>query len=397
MGIRLKSVLHRLLGLFLTGSAIPLLCAQTAPDPRASGPFPVGVTTTVFVDASRTDAFTKKARTLVTEIWYPATDETRGLPKNRYRDFFSGGVTPQAAALLSAAFRKSVEEIEKLYWNQAVRDARVRPGKYPLVIFSHGNGGTRTQNTFWFDYLASHGYVIASPDHTGNARFTILDGELIPYQAGERANSGADRPRDLSFLLEQMGRWNGGADSRFAGRIDSAAAAATGMSYGAVSAIRAADADARFRAVLTMAAAPPTHTNLTVPMLLMLGAEDNTIGPEGNRRIRENHAIHTGPAFLLELKNGGHYSFTDMFKINKAFGDGIGSGKRRGTDQVVEFTPMELTYEIINSYSVAFLGAYLKGQKEYLPFLEKNHWPDALEWKATGLTPGTAPAGSAVR
>ena len=50
-------------------------------DPTASGPFPVGVTTTLLVDHSRKDALTKEPRTLVTEIWYPATDETKGMPK----------------------------------------------------------------------------------------------------------------------------------------------------------------------------------------------------------------------------------------------------------------------------------------------------------------------------
>jgi hypothetical protein len=43
---------------------------------------------------------------------------------------------------------------------------------------------------------------------------------------------------------------------------------------------------------------------------------------------------------------------------------------------------MELTYKIINSYSVAFLGYYLKGQKEYAGFLRENHWPEVLIWDA---------------
>lgn len=368
--------------LVLLATALP---AQNLPDPQVPGPFPVGVTTTVFVDGSRSDNFTKKPRTLVTEIWYPATDDVRNLPKNRYRDFFCGGITPKLAELLSLAYKRPLEEVEKDYWNEAVRDARVRPGKYPLVVFSHGNGGSRFQNTFWCDYLASHGYIIVSADHTGNSRLTIIDGELIPYQSAERANSVNDRPRDMVFLMEQLVRWNRGADSRFAGRIDTEQVAASGMSLGSVSAIQAADADPRFKAVLAMAAAPRSHTNKTVPALVMLGTEDATIGPLGNAVVREYHSSHAGPAFLLELKKGGHYSFTDMFKINKNFGDGIGTGKRRDTGEEIQFTPMELTYKIINSYSTAFLGVYLKGQKQYVPFLEQNHWPDVVIWKATSL------------
>ena len=73
------------------------------------------------------------------------------------------------------------------------------------------------------------------------------------------------------------------------------------------------------------------------------------------------------------FKNGGHFSFTDIFKINKNFGDGAGQGKRRASGEPFDFTSMEVTYKIINSYSVAFLGYYLKGQKDYLNFLTANH------------------------
>ncbi len=358
-----------------------------APEPLAAGPFPVGVTTTVFVDTSRTDGFTKQPRTLVTEIWYPATEDARRMPKNKYSDFIPGGVTPEIDELIKKTYKMSAAEIDKIYWNEAHRNAAVRKGRFPLVVFSHGNGGSRNQNTFWCDYLASHGYIIVSADHTGNARWTIIDGKPIVFQASERNNSAKDRPRDVSFLLDQMVLWDKGADKRFAGRIDSDHAAVTGMSFGSYTAHWAADQEPRFKAVIAMSGAPPSHTNLTVPSLRLLGTEDRTIGVAGNAAIRDNHAKHTGPSFLLELKNGGHFSFTDMFKINKHFGDGVGEGKRRETNEPFEFTSMEETYKIINSYSVAFLGYYLKGEKEYMSFLSENHWPDVMIWDVTGIGP----------
>jgi predicted dienelactone hydrolase len=350
------------------------------PDPLSAGQFPVGVTTTVFVDKSRTDNFTKQPRTLVTEIWYPASDEARDLPKNKYSDFMPGGVTPEIADLIRKSYKMSAAEIDTIYWNEAHRNVPLRNGRFPLVIFSHGNGGSRNQNTFWCDYLASHGYIIVSPDHTDNARFTIIDGKPIVFQGSERMNSAKDRPLDVSYLLDQMISWDKGADKRFAGHIDTDHTAITGMSFGSFTAHWASDHDPRFKAVIAMSGAPPTHTNLTVPSLRMLGSEDRTIGVEGNNAIRSNHAVHTGPSYLLELKNGGHYSFTDMFKINKNFGDGVGSGKRRDSNEPFEFTSMETTYKIVNSYSVAFLGYYLKGEKDYQRFLDANHWPDVMVW-----------------
>lgn len=353
--------------------------------PMDAGPYPVGVLTTVFVDRSRTDNVTKEPRTLVTEIWYPATDDTRSKPKNKYSDFIPGGVTPLIETALKTGYRLSAAELDKVFWNEAVRNANVRQGRFPLVVFSHGNGGTRHQNTFWCDYLASHGYIVVSADHTGNARMTIINGTLITFQPAERANSAKDRPVDVSFLLDKMIEWNRGGDKRFAGKIDTDRVAISGMSFGSFTSHWASDADKRFKAVVAMSGAPPTHTNLTVPTLRMLGTEDRTLGETGNALIRKNHEIHKGPAFLLEMKNGGHYSFTDMFKLTKQFGDGIGRGKRLKNDEEVAYTPMEATYKIINSYSIAFLGYYLKGEKEYLNFLRDNHWKDELIWEAKGL------------
>ncbi|HWC78168.1 MAG TPA: hypothetical protein VG778_11935 [Blastocatellia bacterium] len=366
--------------------AAPLMLSATAvakvPDPMGPGTFPVGITRTVFVDSSRTDNFTKEPRTLVTEIWYPAEDDARNQPKNKYSDFIPGGVTPVLETVLKQTYRVGVAEIDKMYWNDAVRDAKVRKGRFPLVVFSHGNGGTRHQNTFWCDYLASHGYIVVSADHTGNARMTVINGKLILYQNSERLRSAEDRPRDVSFLLDKMIEWDKGADKRFAGRIDTGKAAVTGMSFGSMTAVWVADKDPRFKVVIGMSGERGEHTNLTIPTLRMLGTEDTTLGAPGNAIIRAQHARHTGPAYLLELKDGGHFSFTDMFKVNKNFGDGIGKGKRRDTKEPFDFTSMETTYKIVNSYSVAFLGYHLKGQKEYGAFLGRNHWPDVLIWEA---------------
>jgi len=367
------------------------------PDPAAPGPFPVGVTTTVFVDTKRTDRFTKQPRTLVTEIWYPADNEARRMPKNKYSDFIPGGVTPEIDELITKTYKMNAAQMDQTYWNEAHRNAAVRKGRYPLVVFSHGNGGSRNQNTFWCDYLASHGYIIVSADHTGNASWTIIDGKPIRFQAAERNNSAADRPLDVSYLLDKMIEWDKGADKRFKGRIDTENAAITGMSFGSFTAHWASDKDPRFKAVIAMSGAPPSHTNLSVPSLRMLGTEDRTLGVAGNTAIRDNHAKHTGPSYLLELKNGGHYSFTDMFKINKKFGDGVGAGKRRDTNEPFEFTSMEATYKIINSYSVAFLGYYLKGEKEYASFLSENHAPDLLIWDVKGASVEASGAAGAKR
>ncbi len=87
------------------GAGETLAAAADDSELRAAGPFPVGVTTAVLVDSNRTDAFTKEPRTLVTEIWYPATDDARQSPKNKYSDFLPGGVTPEIDAAVQKPTR----------------------------------------------------------------------------------------------------------------------------------------------------------------------------------------------------------------------------------------------------------------------------------------------------
>jgi hypothetical protein len=48
--------------------------------------------------------------------------------------------------------------------------------KTPLIpiIFSHGNGATRTMNSGFIRDLVSHGYIVFAPDHVdGSCTFTI--------------------------------------------------------------------------------------------------------------------------------------------------------------------------------------------------------------------------------
>src|SRR5215813_923894 len=181
-----KSFVIGIQGLLIIFLFAPFLVAEKAPknnayfDPLAQGPFAVGVMTTVFVDKSRTDTVTKEPRTLVTEIWYPAIDDARNMPKNKFSDFIPTKVTPELEVDLRKAYPMPLPIIDKLFTDEAVRNAPVHDGRFPLVVFSHGNGGTRHQNTFWCDYLASHGYIVVSADHTGNARTTIINGKVIP-------------------------------------------------------------------------------------------------------------------------------------------------------------------------------------------------------------------------
>jgi dienelactone hydrolase len=332
------------------------------------GPYAVGVTTTILVDANRDDASTKSARTLPTEIWYPTTDLGKQFPKNKHSDFLFSS-NPAMKLALKMAFDVDVSDFDDQFENTAFRDAPVADGKFPLIIFSHGNGGFRMQNVFWCEHLASHGYIVVAPDHTGNSAATIINGLLVPYN-NDRIQAAKDRPLDVSFLIDQMDIWNKGGDSRFAKKLDMDKIGVGGHSFGGFTSTWVAEIDDRVDAIVPMAgAAPDIKTPNHTPLMVIMATEDDTIGLRGNEVIRNYYETSTGPKYFIEFMDGGHYSFTEMFQYRPNFGDGIGTGKRITKEEDVTFTPKEIIYQFTNGYSLAFLNKHVKGDTD--PAIDK--------------------------
>lgn len=154
------------------------------------GQFPVGVTSVQLDDHTRPDpGLALGVRSLLTEIWYPADDAARSMPRNVFSEFLlrgtvAGSIQAVETALSSYGRPVTIAQLDKDWHNVAVRDAPMsddRPAEgWPLVVFSHGNSATRFGYTYLCEMLASHGFVVASADHTGNSRFTFLSGEFVP-------------------------------------------------------------------------------------------------------------------------------------------------------------------------------------------------------------------------
>jgi predicted dienelactone hydrolase len=127
-------------------------CAQSGLPVGTAGPYAVGVRTLHLADALRPD------RDLTVEVWYPATTGSDEQPR---RD--SAPLTGD--------------------------------GPYPLLVISHGNGGTRTDLAFLAVRLASLGFVVAAPDH--------LDAELgVDGVPTERVP--VDRPLDVLAVINGL-------------------------------------------------------------------------------------------------------------------------------------------------------------------------------------------------
>ena len=370
-----------------TGASDPVPVSASLPDPEAEGPFPVGVTTCTFYDPARVDPRTSPApRGLKTEIWYPADDDSRALPRNRFSDFLDRGTNPSLNALATLALGAAPAEIDKRFRDTAARDARCRDGVFPLLLFSHGNGAVRTQSVFWCEHMASHGYVVVAPDHTGNATATTLGGRIVLADGspGAEADSAKARPADVSFLIDKMGRLARGDDSRFAGRIDMERIGVAGHSFGADTAIRVANSDPRVRAVSPWATAFEPLSRHDVPVLLLLAGEDVALTAAGLDECRRWFTSLTGPGLSVEFVNAGHYSFTEMFQLRPAMGDGVGEGIRVTDGRPIAYVRREVVQRYIDGFTLAFFDRYLKGLVARDAYLGHNPMPTEIRIRPTG-------------
>lgn len=167
-----------------------------------TGKFQVGVTSYQIVDTSRTETFlddpTQK-RELPLQIWYPAapTQDARTLagksalpwgslicpPESMategYPQFFKQIVELVQIRAESLNFPKLMGEISSHSYPHAPVLKTAAP--YPVVLFSHGNGGFIAQTSYLMEELASHGYVVVSIGHTYNTPVNVFsDGRIVP-------------------------------------------------------------------------------------------------------------------------------------------------------------------------------------------------------------------------
>ena len=72
-------------------------------------------------------------------------------------------------------------------------------GPYPLALYSHGSSGQRFVASGNAELLASHGFVVAAPDHTGNTAFDAFLNTTAPQD-----QLAVDRPTDAEFVITEL-------------------------------------------------------------------------------------------------------------------------------------------------------------------------------------------------
>ncbi|MEW6345149.1 MAG: peptidase [Paraburkholderia sp.] len=193
-----------------------------AADNDGPAPYHVGAAMRVFHPAVARNWRGAQTEALVTNIWYPVDADV-----------------PEAAHTID-------ERGEPLFLGHALaNDAPLSAAHatYPLVLLSHGTGGTAASLDWLASALAAHGYIVAGVNHPGNNSLEPLtrDGFMLWW---ERAT---DQSEVLDGLL---------ADPLLGKRIDTARIGAAGFSLGGYTVLELAGARTNLQGFLNFCASP---------------------------------------------------------------------------------------------------------------------------------------------
>ena len=263
--------------------------------------------------------------------------------------------------------------------------------QFPLLLLSHGWGGFRAQNTYQVEALASHGYVVAAPDHTYGAVATIFPDGRVALNNPAALPAGMDLSDqeflsavqvlgqqwagDLTFILDTLASLEADdAAGQLAHRLDFSRIGVLGHSTGGGAAIQFCATDARCKAVLGMdpymdpVAFAVLEGGLRQPYLAMFSdvwAKDRS----RNNALFDSFAQNSdGDGYRYYIEKTDHYDFTDMPAFSP-LAPYLGLKGPLDGEQVLK---------IINAYTLAFFDRYFKGEDNQLLNQPSEDFPEMI-------------------
>ncbi len=212
------------------------------------------------------------------------------------------------------------------YTLRVATDGQWAEGVFPLVVISHGSGGSHLVYRELAAHLARHGLVVAMPEHPKNNR---NDNELARTAANLR-----NRPRHLRIAIDAMF-----GSEVFGPHLEPETVGIVGHSLGGYTALAMARGaptafphetrnlraqkvevmpDARVKALVLLApatvwfSAPDALREVRVPILMMTGGRD-TQTPPLHAEIVKRGVANSDAVTHKVIPEAGHFAFLTPF------------------------------------------------------------------------------------
>jgi len=265
-------------------------------------------------------------------------------------------------------------------------------GRYPVIIFSHGLGGSREGNEQLGKHLASHGFVMVHIQHEGSDE-ALLGGirdrralQARLSQSLRNPTNAQNRFLDVPFTVAELARVDE-QDKVLKGHLDLQRLGMAGHSYGAVSTMVAAGERVgvqllsykvpTIRAGLVLSPSAPRelanaeriYADVNIPLFHMTGTRDESLVDARNvsaaDRVIPYRKLAIPNQYLLVLDQAEHMTF---------------SGRRVGTRIEADQDKRHLV-AVLNG-SLQFFNAYLGADKNAEKWL-RTEYKKSLDPKDT--------------
>ncbi len=304
-------------------------------------------------------------------------------------DFASAGAYRVDAALESWRDNARMRDVPVKLYSPVFGKAEKPNSKFPVVLFSHGLGGSREGGKRWAEHWASHGYVVVAMQHAGSDE-SLWKG-APPREIAGKMKAGMNitnltlRIDDVHFVIDEIIRRTEGREAAFA-NADPRQLGMSGHSFGAQTTLSVAGQqspiavtvnvmDRRIGAAIAFSpnarnknALSRQFGDIKMPVFSITGTEDGSILDDGTKPEHRRLPFENMPAgqkYLAVFDGGDHMVF-----------GGHGFGLRRpetARDKKIQLDVMAST--------LAFWNAALKQDAVARNWLEKGDFRATLSPK----------------
>jgi predicted dienelactone hydrolase len=260
----------------------------------------------------------------------------------------------------------------------------------PVVLFSHGLGGSRFGSAYLGKHWAARGYVAVYLQHPGSDtsvwKDKPADERFADLKQAINVENFLARVQDVPAVLDQLERWNKSAGDPLFGRLGLQHVGMSGHSFGAATAQAVSGesfpvggtsyTDGRIKAAIAFSPSSPrggidpkdAFADVKIPWMLMTGTDDTTPISDATAasRLLVFPALPPGGKYELVLDGAEHSAFTDTALP----GDHLPRNPNH--------------HRVILALSTAFWDAYLRDDQAAKAWLDgsgpatvleaKDHW-----------------------